>query len=228
MEQYKQLTNTSLNTIVSKYLRDKILLGELKGGERIVESEIADLLGISRAPVRESIQELASQGLIKSIPRKGNFVVHFTMSDIAEIFDIRLLMEYSVIKILIHENKLTASDISKLKAMVDEMTAISMSEENFANKVIRLNEKDVEFHSFLWQKSGSARRVKILQDLHLQLRIAMVIDTKLTGDLDKTARDHYDIIRYLEQKDIENCEKAVREHIISQDKNPFKKFGSIS
>ncbi|RYD04078.1 hypothetical protein N752_16950 [Desulforamulus aquiferis] len=112
MEQYKQLTNTSLNTIVSKYLRDKILLGELKGGERIVESDIADLLGISRAPVRESIQELASQGLIKSIPRKGNFVVKFTMSDVAEIFDIRLLMENSVIEILINEDKLTNYDIS--------------------------------------------------------------------------------------------------------------------
>ncbi|MDO7787859.1 GntR family transcriptional regulator [Desulforamulus aquiferis] len=224
MEQYKQLTNTSLNTIVSKYLRDKILLGELKGGERIVESDIADLLGISRAPVRESIQELASQGLIKSIPRKGNFVVKFTMSDVAEIFDIRLLMENSVIEILINEDKLTNYDISRLKAIVDEMTVISKGEDEFANKMIMLNEKDVEFHSYLWQRSGSARRVKILQDLHLQLRIAMVIDTKLTGNLDKTARDHYEIIKHLEQKDIENCVKAIRDHIISQEKPPLKRL----
>ncbi|RYD04079.1 hypothetical protein N752_16955 [Desulforamulus aquiferis] len=104
------------------------------------------------------------------------------------------------------------------------MTVISKGEDEFANKMIMLNEKDVEFHSYLWQRSGSARRVKILQDLHLQLRIAMVIDTKLTGNLDKTARDHYEIIKHLEQKDIENCVKAIRDHIISQEKPPLKRL----
>ncbi|HSH36157.1 GntR family transcriptional regulator, partial [Schnuerera sp.] len=82
----------SLSDIVIDYITKKILTGEYKEGDRILESKIAESLEISRAPVREGIIELQNQGLLKYIPRKGNFVTKMTMEDVKEVFDIRLLL----------------------------------------------------------------------------------------------------------------------------------------
>ncbi len=212
-EQYYRHEN--LSSVVTDYIKKKILLGEFKEGDHIPEANVADELGISRAPVREGIRELQNQGLINFVPRRGSYVTKLDMDDVREIFDIRILLENSVLEILINEKRLSLEDILALRAIVDSMVAIAKEEDKDSNKIVRLNEKDIEFHKFLWQKSGSKRRLKILIDLYFQLQMAMVIDTKLTGNLDVTAKDHYDIIKYLEQGDLENCLQALRNHIIT-------------
>ncbi|HZH92825.1 MAG TPA: FCD domain-containing protein, partial [Tissierellaceae bacterium] len=75
--------------------------------------------------------------------------------------------------------------------------------------------KDMEFHRYLWNKSGSKRRVQILEQIFFQLRIAMLYDTNETGDLSKTATDHYEIINALKGRDISKCKEALQKHIIT-------------
>lgn len=213
----------SLSDIVIDYITKKILTGEYKEGDRILESKIAESLEISRAPVREGIIELQNQGLLKYIPRKGNFVTKMTMEDVKEVFDIRLLLENDIIEILINENKLKESDFDKLTEIVDEMVAIARNDMSVTEKMIGINEKDMEFHTFLWGKSDSCRRVKILTDLFNQLQLAMIIDTEITGDLETTAKDHYNIIKYLKLGKIEKCKQALKAHIISYSKESIGK-----
>lgn len=196
---------------------------EYKEGDRILESKIAMELDISRAPVREGIIELQNQGLIKYVPRKGNFVTEMTKDDVNEVFDIRLLLENDIIEILINEKKLTQTDFDKLTQIVDEMVAIAKNDKPVLEKLININEKDMEFHKFIWKKSDSLRRVKILTDLFYQLKLAMIIDTEMTGDLEVTASDHYDIIKYLKSEDIEKCKKALKDHIISYSQDGVRK-----
>jgi DNA-binding GntR family transcriptional regulator len=207
-------SHKSLSNIVVEYIRNKILLGEYKEGDHVPEAEVASALGISRAPVREGIKELASQGLIKAIPRKGNYVVKLTAEDAKEIFDIRLLLENSVIETLINEKLLTAKDFETLNKYISDMIAISKEDTPENERISRINEKDTLFHEYLWLKSGSNRKYKILSDLYSQLRMAMIFDTKLTGSLDKTAKDHLDILQCLKDGDIKKCKKALREHIV--------------
>lgn len=212
----KYFRHSNLSSLVVDYLKDKILFGELKEGERILEVSIAEELDISRAPVREGIKELENQGLVISVPRKGNFVVKLNENDIREIFDIRLLLETSVMEKLINEKTLTQEDFLKLKNLIEEMEEIAEEkDDNDNHKAVKINEKDMLFHTYIWDKSGSKRKVKILSDLYLQLRMAMLIDTRLTGDLSKTAKDHYDVIEFLELGDIEKCREALKNHIIS-------------
>ncbi|MHB1405375.1 MAG: GntR family transcriptional regulator [Desulfitobacteriaceae bacterium] len=212
MENYN---HENLSAIVIKYLKRKILIGEFKEGDHIPEANVAEELGISRAPVREGIRELQNQGLVQFVPRKGNFVAKFNMEDVKEIFDIRIQLENSVLEILIKEKLLSAKDIEKLYGIIDEMVAIANEDGNNPTKIVRLNEKDMEFHIFLWRKSNSKRRIKILTDLFFQLQMAMVIDTKLTGNLDVTAKEHNDIMKYLVLGDLENCKQALKNHIIT-------------
>ncbi len=203
----------SLSDIVVDYLKSKILTGEYKEGDRINEVKVAKDLNISRAPVREGIKELESHGLVKLVPRRGNYVTQMTTKDIKEIYDIRLSLENSIIEILINEKKLSEKDFKKLTDIVDEMMQIARSNENIHQKTIKINEKDVEFHQILWKKADSPRRMKILSDLHIQLQFAMFIDTKMTGNLENTGETHYDIIKYLREGNVEKCKQALKNHI---------------
>ena len=75
----------------------------------------------------------------------------------------------------------------------------------------------MEFHRYIWNKAGSQRRVKLLEGIFFQLRIAMLYDMNETGDLVKSATDHTDIVEALRSKDIDRCKNALRNHIISYD-----------
>lgn len=215
MLEKQEYLKKNLSEIVVDYIKNKILTGEYKEGDHVSEVSVAEALNISRAPVREGIKELQNQGLIKFIPRKGNYVTRMTLEDVKEVFDIRLLIENSVIEILIKENKLQERDYNRLKEIIDEMMNIANSIGDIRDKTIKINELDMEFHIFLWQKSDSKRRVKILTDLFIQLQLAMVFDTQMTGDLEVTASDHYEIVKFLKEGNIEECKKALKDHIIS-------------
>ncbi|HYE82613.1 MAG TPA: GntR family transcriptional regulator [Clostridia bacterium] len=204
----------NLCSVVVDYIKEMILAGSYKTGEHVLESEVALRLGISRAPVREGLKELEKEGIVTVLPRKGTYITKFTLEDIKEVFDIRLLLEDNIIEILINEDKMKEEDFTTLEGIVNDMVNIANSEENELNKPILINMKDMEFHKFIWQKSGSSRRVEILSGIFFQLRMAMLYDTNKTGNLFITATDHYEIIKYLRNKDLENCKRALREHII--------------
>ncbi|ADO81891.1 GntR family transcriptional regulator [Ilyobacter polytropus] len=204
----------NLSDKVVEFIKQKIFTGEYKKGHHILEQEIANELNISRAPVREGIKLLQNQELIKFIPRKGNYVNEFTMEDIKEIYDIRLLIETSVFEILINEKKLTEEDFQNLIKIIDEMVELAKKEGELSTKIMNLNKKDMEFHRYIWNKSGSNRRIRILSTLYTQLQLAMIIDTKLAGNLENTAKEHYAIIEYLRQGDLDSCIKAFEDHIL--------------
>ncbi|AFQ45226.1 GntR family transcriptional regulator [Desulfosporosinus meridiei] len=215
MREEKRTVPGNLSSLVVDYLKNKILAGHYKEGDHVTEVNVAAELGISRAPVREGIRELQNQGLMKSIPRKGNYVARMGLEDVREIFDIRILLENSVLEIIVKENKLSETDFGKLNNIVRDMELIAEGSGEETDKIVAMNQKDMEFHSYLWEKSGSKRREKVLHDLNVQLQMAMVIDTQLTGNLDVTAKDHYEIIRHLQLADLENCKKALRNHIMT-------------
>lgn len=221
------LTNTAeyhkenLSSVVVDYIKEMILSGGYKEGDHILEVEVAQRLGISRAPVREGIKELENEGIVTVVPRKGTYVTRFSLEDVKEVFDIRLLLENSIIEILINNDKLTEDDFNKLEAIVNQMVNIVNGSEDTTTKTMLMNIKDMEFHKFIWQKSGSNRRVEILEGIFFQLRMAMLYDTNQTGNLLITATDHYEIIKYLRSKDLEKCKKALREHIMFYKEGKF-------
>lgn len=182
---------------------------------------MASKLGISRAPVREAIRELENDGILTTKPRKGTYVTEYSLEDIKEVFDIRLLLENNINKMLIYENKLSDKDFKHLEQLVKEMVEIAESSFDDAKKSLLINKKDINFHKFIWQKSGSKRRVKMLESIFFQLRVAMLYDMLETGNFMQTATDHYEIINALKSKDINRCKKALRGHIISYEKGKF-------
>lgn len=213
MNSQRSYQTQSLKDVAVDYLTQKIMTGEYKPNEKINEVQISKELGISRAPIREGIKELSSQGLVKQIPRKGTYVVELTEKDVKEIYEIRISIENSIIEKVITENKLRTKDFDCLNQKIKLMEKIASSEADFNTKKIKINREDIKFHKYIWEKADSPRRLEILFDLHRQLQMAMLFDTEMTGDLKNTAETHHAIVKYLKAGDIAKTQAALVDHI---------------
>ncbi|MGM0445658.1 MAG: GntR family transcriptional regulator [Bacillota bacterium] len=208
-----RFSHKSLKSEVADYLKEQIFLENYVGGDRIVETNVADELDVSRAPVREAIKELENQGLVETVPRKGTFVVEFNQDEIQELFDIRVMLEERVFKILIKENLLTKDDFDYLEDLVNEMVQISQSNKDKNEKIVLVNKRDMKFHSYLWKKSKSKWTNKILTTLYYQLQLAMIIDAKKEENLKEASLKHKDIIKCLKEHSVKRTKQAVIDHI---------------
>ncbi|SDL05161.1 GntR family transcriptional regulator [Halarsenatibacter silvermanii] len=211
----QKFQHRKLSTRVAEYLKEQIFKKNYKRGEHIPETEIADELGVSRAPVREAIKELENQGLIETIPRRGSYVVDFGEENLKEIYEIRILLETRVLEILIEGDLLDEEDFSHLEGLVEKMLAIVDKNKSQREKVVELNRVDISFHKYLWKKSEREMTRELLGRIYNQLKLAMIVDTHLEEDLKESSRTHYRIIEALKEDDIEKAHQALIDHIVS-------------
>ncbi len=213
MKLRESFSHKSLSSRVVEYLKEEIFMENYRGGDRILESRVAEELEISRAPVREALKELENQGLVNTIPRKGTFVVEFNQEEMQELFDIRVTLESRVFKILIKEKILTEEDFKYLNNLVEEMVKIAQSDEDDNYKILLVNRKDMKFHRYLWCKSNSKWTIKILTTLYNQLQLAMIMDAKKENNLTEASLKHKDILQRLKEYDLTKTKAAIIDHI---------------
>ncbi|MBB2947226.1 DNA-binding GntR family transcriptional regulator [Actinoplanes lutulentus] len=89
----------SLSTQVYDFLRERIISGDLKPGQRLIEREICEQLNVSRIPLREALPQLEADGFIRTLPRRGAMVTQLTLRDIEELFDVRESLEVLAAKL---------------------------------------------------------------------------------------------------------------------------------
>ena len=78
---------------IAEFLRAAILSGELEPGSKLIETELAERFGTSRGPIREAIRELAREGLVTELPRRGTLVSTLTAHDLSEVYAVRQALE---------------------------------------------------------------------------------------------------------------------------------------
>ncbi|MCR6544559.1 GntR family transcriptional regulator [Dehalobacterium formicoaceticum] len=192
----------SLSDIVVSYVKNRILSGSLKSGDKLIESEISSELKISRAPVREAMRILNEQGSVSFSPRKGNQVLEMSPKEILEIFEIRISLEIQVLNILVTQNILQEGDYQKLEnltlQLLDGEQLCSKDEE----RVFLLNTLDLSFHRYLWNASESRRRMQILEGLFYQLLLVMNQNIVSLGSFEEKAQEHLRIINALKTKQL--------------------------
>ena len=204
-----------LNEIVVSYIKRKILSGEFKSGDKLVESEISTALSISRAPVREAMRELNVQGMVSFIPRKGNYVLEMSLDETLEVFDIRIALEKQILEVLITQKKLQSVDFDHLNRLVDQMASYEKEALELHEKIYLLNHLDLAFHGYVWEKSGSLRRSKILEDLFYQLLIIMNRNVDTLGTFHEKAEEHSRILNALQKNNLSASIHEFTSHISS-------------
>ena len=159
MEDYQFLP---LRDVVFNTLRQAILRGELKPGERLMEIRLANQLGVSRTPIREAIRMLELEGLVIMIPRKGAQVAQITEKDLNDVLEVRLGLEELATRF--------ACERIRSEALGDLYRASRKFESLLETDDLQaLAKADVEFHDIIYQATDNARLVQLLNNLREQM-----------------------------------------------------------
>jgi DNA-binding GntR family transcriptional regulator len=165
-ELFEKAVSRTLRTEVVDMLRDAIVTGKLKPGERLKENGLASQMSVSRSPIREAFRQLEQEGLIVSIPNQGSFVKVFDEDDVREIFTLRSALEDLACEIILKEKKLHPEDLERLEAYIEQQ-----KEAVEAWDFDRLTRLDMDFHEFICKKSGLERLLKMWQSLRAQIQV---------------------------------------------------------
>lgn len=203
----------SLNELTIAYIKDRILSGELKSGDKIVESEVSEALGISRAPVREGLRELNTSGLLNYFPRRGSYVLEMSQEELQETFEIRISLELQVLNMLIRKEMLSDEDFTHLSSLNAKMASFGGKQMKPHEKLYNLNFLDISFHRYLWRASKSNKRYRLLDSLFFQLLISMNRDIVTLGTFIEKASEHEQIRIALQNRSYDEVFPAFQNHL---------------
>ena len=197
----------SLGDSVHEKLRRAIVTGELRAGERLVESRMAQTFGISRTPIREAIHKLEREGLLQRDPKGGFFVMGLTRADIEETFGIRGVLEsYAARLATMHHSE---EDLVSLEnKLLEYETALE------AGDLTALPEINTEFHELLYDLSHSPRLVKMIDDLKTYIFRFRHDILKVEEMARISSADHRLMLDGIRERDEKKVSALVREHIL--------------
>ena len=196
----------SRSTQIAEFLRNMILSGKLKPGERVVERSLAKSLGVGQTTVREALKVLEHEGLILKKANTASFVTEFSAERVKEIVEIRLDLEPKAF-VLAHR-KMTPPDLEKLQHLVSSIG------EGAANKdyydVLR---NDLTFHEEIWKIAGNQTLERILSLLCTSLfAYLMVLLSTHSSPLEERVRSHQLLVDALVGSDEKKVIQATWEH----------------
>lgn len=187
-------------------LKDYIVSLPMNADVKLSETRLAAELGISKTPVREALRQLATEGLIDIQSRRGTFLVKFSSEDVKEIFDIREYLEALAVNELI--TKVTDEDIKKLTKLLTDSSSSAL-----AGDKTKYSEIDADFHALLVSLSGNTRLYRIFTTIQAQIQGVRTRSIRLPGRPDKSNKEHWELLKALQERDQETAEKVIREHI---------------
>lgn len=197
----------SLGQDVFDYLKSAIIDQTLLPGERLVESRMSKMLGISRTPLREAFHKLELGGWIEKNASGGFQVVVLTEDDIEETFGIRSVLEAYAARLAAENHQ--DEDLIPLEKNIQEYEKCLKSKKNWA----RLQELNTEFHDLLYALSKRPKLITMVNQLRAQLPSVQQILLKQETSVIKSREDHINLLRAVRNRDGEAVEKLLREHI---------------
>ncbi|MFZ5909682.1 MAG: GntR family transcriptional regulator [Chloroflexota bacterium] len=182
-----------------------IVEGELKPGQPLREVEFAKALGVSRTPLREALVKLEQHHLVRRHPNGSYFVNEWDKKSLRELASLRSALEGLAISLAI-EN-INQEDYVHLETLVDSMDKL-VKLKNY-DKLILL---DIQFHNYIWSRSGHRLLQETLEQINPQIRYFMMITKR--GDEQSYPMTHRRLIDVLKQGDANMAKKAIQEHIL--------------
>lgn len=200
----------SLHEQTYQALRASILSGDLLPGERLVETQLAQRLQVSRTPIREAIRQLQKDGLIASDGAGGLHVTTISITDAAQLYDCRLALEQlSVSGACLHAN---ASQIEQLEAFVIQAEQLTQT----ANlKVMELLDLDYGFHRLIAESSGNRWLTALLDQVFDKMMLLRVQTTRHNPGVLEIRIEHRQIYESVAQRHAEQAVEAIQSHLLS-------------
>jgi len=197
------LTRQTTQESIVDYLRELILSHQLRSGERLIQSDLAEELGVSRTPVREALHQLASEGLVTLSAYKGASVTDFSLRDLEEIYCVRIALEGYAANLA--TQFISKDDFQQLEALVSQMKEMFRLGDR-----LQLLEVNRDFYSFLYAIPNQRRLYEMIMQ-HLDLanvyrRMAFSLDSVYMT----TVADHEELLSALRRHDAQAAENLTR------------------
>ena len=196
----------SLREEVYGSLKKSILNGKLKAGQRLIEEQLANQVGMSRTPVREAFHKLERDDLVVRLPKGGFAIREFTKEDVEEIFGIRSALEsYAayLATLNIAPDKLTI-----LEKKIDELERVLDSGDD--EKIVQLH---TDFHEILYKTSKSKKLIGMVDNFHdyfYGYRLALL---PTSAGFKTSIAEHRNILEAMKKKNPRLVERLVRNHL---------------
>lgn len=197
-------TRPTAHEYVRDTLRRAILSGEIPGGTRLVQADLADLLDVSTTPVREALRDLASEGLVRLDAHRGGVVHELSAEEVAEIYEIRRVLEPEAMRMA--AKNITDDVLDRVEAINERMRGVLGSTE-----FVDLNR---EFHLAIYDVAGSQRLVGILKSLLDASVMYVSASIQHEPNLRNLAvEDHARIVEALRDRDGERAADEIIQHM---------------
>ncbi len=203
-ETYMPLREAVFNT-----LRQQILTGELKPGERLMEVTLAEKLGVSRTPIREAIRKLEQEGMAQTIPRRGAVVAMMTEKDMEDVLQVRRALEDLAVQIACEQ-----ISISQIKEL--ETAMMRFEECTKKDDLAETVRADVEFHDIIYAATGNKRLMSIMSGFGEQMFRYRVEYLKERENYPVLVEEHEGIVDGLKRRDMEAVTEIMRRHVTNQ------------
>lgn len=200
-----------LRDVVFNTLRQAILTGELKPGERLMEIHLANKLGVSRTPIREAIRKLELEGLVTMIPRRGAEVAQITEKSMNDVLEVRRALDALCVELACE--RITPEDTERLKLACEAFeTAVKTRD------VKQIARADVELHDIIVQATGNQRLIQLINNLSEQMYRYRFEYIKDISQHQRLIDEHRMIYEAIVKNDKEAASQAAHVHIDNQKK----------
>jgi DNA-binding GntR family transcriptional regulator len=196
-----------------RYLRDRILSGELSGNTKVNPTEVASLLGISRMPVREALRQLHAEGLVTMRPNRTAFVSKLTAREVEELFEIRSALEVLAVR---------SAMLAMTSDSIAELTALKERMDRARNDPAEWLKRHDDFHQTICTVGGQTRLPQEVGRIRLAIRPYLLMYMKVFNTIEMPGLEHGALLDALASGDVTRAEKEMRDHVANPAKGLIK------
>ncbi|NMB15639.1 MAG: GntR family transcriptional regulator [Firmicutes bacterium] len=198
-----------LRDVAYAEIRKKILTGEYAPGHFLAEVALADEIGMSRTPIREALERLRKEKLVRRVAGRGVFVSEIHVEDVRELFEVREALECLAIRLAIE--RLPEESINEFQETFWDVQARQTKQERIPLETqIAV---DRRFHEFIAHQSQNQLLIQFLGDIFNHNERIMAVTTRIPTRFRASTREHLAIIEALKNRDVASAEDAMRSHI---------------
>ncbi|MEV0779969.1 GntR family transcriptional regulator [Streptomyces sp. NPDC050433] len=201
------VSRKTLTALVTEQLRDGIHRGTLLPGSQLQEAELAERLGVSRGPIRESLQRLIQEGLLASQPHRGVFVPVLSEEDIIDVFFAREAVEAAAFRRVMRRSA-SPELLDALRETVDEMDAAAAEDDWSA-----VGELDVRFHRLVVDAVGSHRLSRMFSTLMSETRLCLHMMAGADPAHHDLVPEHEELARLIAGDDLDAALATLHQHL---------------
>lgn len=201
-----RIKRQSLPETLAESLRERILNGEFKEGESLIQETIATEYGVSRMPVREAFKELEASGLITTQIHKGSVVKSIPPEQIEELFDLRALLESELLERSLP--KMTDTHFAATKRLLPQLEAAYVNDD-----IAQWGRLNWLFHESLYAAADRVQTLAIVQGINVQTDRYIRLQLLLTAGKKEAEVDHRELLKLCEAGDVKKAVQFLRKHI---------------